>query len=608
MPLLDLLRAQDVAGFNAARGRHAAPDLFAADLAGLCLRGVDLSGANLEKADLSGADLATAVLVQANLTDADLTAVDLSGALALRARFGGAFLGDARLDGADLTRADLSGCDLSGAHGQAVVLAQARLKDAELKGVDLPDADLTGAHLGRARLAGARLPRCKAREAVLSKAVLDGVQAAGADFTSARLAGASLREAVLAGAVLRCADLTGADLTGADLAGVDLTRADLAGACLARAVLRDASLQGANLDGADLTGADLQGAVRTVEEAPAAVACAEEPGGVTRFDDVRACVSDGILGLLWENPRAEGGPSRLRVAVCALDGAWDGVAPVLPDPAEAAVARALLPAEIGFVALLFVERPGGLACRITPLSPLCDLGETRTVAFDYVPAVQPVFLPEPNGFLVAGLSRRGPTFYLHRYAGTAFELVAEQRIPTARGFVGRSQPVVLCKGGVVVPVTPAGLGRPVTAPEGFPGRDAAACHTPNGVFLAWTLPSQKGLNLCWSSEGRAPEVVRVLPDHTVGSVDALGTGGRVLMACSREGDGPLEPMGLWVSWLPGGQAFRVAAETGEDLDRVALVPGAGVPLLTALSLGEGVVAVQVGEDTGRVCCRFDATG
>jgi len=271
------------------------------------------------------------------------------------------------------------------------------------------------------------------------------------------------------------------------------------------------------------------------------------------------------------------------------------------------VARALLPAEIGFVALLFVERPGGMVCRLTPLSPLGDLGETRTVPFEYVPAVQPVFLPEPHGFLVAGLSRRGPTFYLHRFTGAGFELVTERRIPTARGFVGRTQPVVLCKGGVVIPVTAEGLGRPVTAPEGFPGRDASACHTENGVFLAWTLPVQKGLNLCWSSEGRTPESVHVLADRTVASVDALGLGSRVLLACSREGDGPLEPMGLWVSWLPGGEPFRVAAETGEDLDRVALVSGATCPLIIALSLGEGVVAVEIGETAGRVRCRFDAT-
>ena len=74
--LLDLLRAGNVAEFNAKRPSRTTLDLFGADLAHLSLRGVDLSGANLEKADFSGCDLTGANLSGANLTGANLNRVN----------------------------------------------------------------------------------------------------------------------------------------------------------------------------------------------------------------------------------------------------------------------------------------------------------------------------------------------------------------------------------------------------------------------------------------------------------------------------------------------------------------------------------------------------
>ncbi|ASP40690.1 hypothetical protein CHH28_19340 [Bacterioplanes sanyensis] len=77
-PLYQLLRHDDVAGFNAARQQGQAVDLRRCDLRGLDLRNIDLSGLDLSDcyfrgADLRGIDFSTCLLHGASLADAKIS-------------------------------------------------------------------------------------------------------------------------------------------------------------------------------------------------------------------------------------------------------------------------------------------------------------------------------------------------------------------------------------------------------------------------------------------------------------------------------------------------------------------------------------------------------
>ncbi len=605
MALLDLLLADDVEGFNAARGRHSAPDLSVADLAGRRLAGADLARANLVNADLSGSDLSGAVLVQARLDGADLTGTDLRECLALRSRWRGAYLGEACLEAAALPQADLTEAELPGVRATGIDLSAARLRQADLQGAQLADAELGEANLSGAVLVGCKLAGARLVSANLSKADLSGADLSGADLSNARLPGVKATGASFKGAVLTGADLTGAVLDQADLSEANLTRADLGEASLRGAVLKGTLVREARLDGVDLEGADLAGAVMdaaTLGEPP------EEDGAQPErllFEDLDGCVSEGAVGLLWENPDAPG-RGRLRVAVAALGTPWDGRAPALPEPADLVVARALVPSVTGFSALLFVQRPGGLICRLTEVSALGDVGSTRTVPFDYVPAVRPAFFPAADGFRVAGLTRRGPGIVLQSFDGEGFQPVASGRLATARGFVGGLQPVVVCKGGVAIPVDPDGLGKAVSVPEGFPGRAATAGRCDGAVFVAWAPASEAGLRWALLQSGRPMQQGVLAADLGVGSLDCVGIGDKVLLAWTQEGETPAEPASLMGAWLPGGRPQVLVSGDEADLDEVAVMAGGAEPVITVVASDGSARVLRVTEAGPRMACHFAA--
>ncbi len=602
MGLLELLLADDVKGFNAARGRHASPDLSVADLSGRKLRGVDLSKADLENADLSGAELLEAALVEARLDGADLTGADLRQIIAHGSRWRGAYLGQARLDEAELPRADFSDAELPGIRAEHLDMSGARLRNADLEGAELPGVDLTEAQLGGARLVNAKLPGARLAQAKLDKADLSGADLSEADLREVRMSGAIARGAVLTKASFISADLTGVDFEGADLRGADLTRADLAGAKLAGAKLEGALLREARLDEAELGEADLAGALidaATLGEAPQDDAA---PEAALQLEDLDGCVSQGVVGLLWDNRDAPG-RSRLRVVTVPLEGGWDGRAPALTEPADLVVARALLPSPMGFQAVLFVKRPGGMVCRITEISPLGDVGATRSVSCEVTPVVRPVFFDHQGHQLMGALGRRGPSFQLHRLQEEGFEPLVRQRLPTARGFVGNLEPAVLCKGGVVYPVEPEGLGAAASVPEGFPGRAAASARLDGELFLAWT--PLRALGLCWASmeRGRPTRQGTLAKDHVVANIDCIEAGDGVLVVWTQEGEEPEVPATLHGALLPGGRPFPILPDSLEEPDEIRILCGGEQPVIAVVTGLGGVCLVAVGPEGPRLIDR-----
>jgi uncharacterized protein YjbI with pentapeptide repeats len=595
MTLLEMLQQGRIEEFNASRGRYAAPDLFAADLSGLSLAGVDLSGANLEKADLSGADLGGAMLVGTNLSGADCSSTRLLDVVAVKSRWRDAWLGDAILDGADFSRADLTSAGMPGVRAVGTHFSRARLKDADLSGGSYPQADFAQAHLVGASFVRSMMNGASFVDASMARANLEGAIAEGADFTGIHATAISLKDCKLRKSVFRGAELVNADLRGADLDGADLGRSDLSEALLEGAHLREADLRGAAMEGIDLAVADTRDALLDGELQPGLDAFEKEPEIACRFEDVSTALSGNTVGVLWENEDSPG-VRRLRLALGVLGSTWDGQSIQLPNPADTIVARAILPAPVGFYLVLFVPRGTGLACRLTEVSVMGDVGATRTVPFDYPLAVRPVFVPSAEGFWVYGLGRTAPTVYLHRFDGDRFTPVLREKVPTARGFVGQTEPAILCKGGVLIPLSPTGLADPIRCPEGFPGRAAASCHLGEDLLLAWVPPGSPGVQVARARSGSGEEVISLFPEQGVTSIDLVCIGDRAFLLCTREGVGMDEPTGLFVTSLPDLRTVRLLADVNADLEEVQLIPGSSnAPLLSAVETNGRLHVVSVDE-------------
>ncbi|MFH1463288.1 MAG: pentapeptide repeat-containing protein [Pseudomonadota bacterium] len=603
MALIDLLLADDVEGFNAARGRRSSPALGAVDLSGRALAGVDLTHADLENADLSGTDLQGAVLVQARLDGADLTGADLRGAMAHRSRWRGAYLGQARMEGVELPRADLTDAELPEVDAEGIDLSGAKLRGADLSGARMPGAELSEAQLNNAILAGAKLPGARLVAAQLGKADLSGADLSDADLSGARLSGVNAAGALLVRANLTGADLTGADLTGADLTGADLTRADLGEAKLDGAKLDGTIVREARLDGVALGNVALAGAVLDDASLGAPPEDDQPPSQGLMFEDIAGCVSNGSVGLLWEN-QDEPGLARLRVAVVGPDGRWDGRALALPEPADLVVARGLLPASFGFQALLFVQRPGGLICRATEISPQGDVGTTRSLACDVVPAVRPVFFAGAEGPLVALLSRRGPGIHVMAVEEAGLVARARQPLATANAFIDGLEPAVLTKGGIVLPLGEAGLGPAVSVPEGFPGRAAAAARHGSDLFLAWIPRAGHGLAWAVLTPGEPPQQGLLARRASVGSLDCVAVGDQVLALWTEEGDDPGDASCLRGVLLPDGRPFPVLDDELEEPDQVRILAGGAEPLVSVISGSGSVCLLAVRPGGARLLARL----
>jgi uncharacterized protein YjbI with pentapeptide repeats len=616
MGLLEMLRAGDVEGFNDARG-SARVELFAEELAGLVLRGADLQGANLDKSDLTGTDLTEANLVRAFMSDIDGTEMVLDGVFAMKIKMRDAWLEGADLTGADFSRGDLGGAVLMDTKGEGIRCIGTRLKDVNAKRASWPLADLSEASMGSADFTGADLSRAKlteakASEAILNQANLSGIDAAGVQLHGAKLQGASLKGARLVEANLSGADLTGADLSGADLAkanltGAILTNADLTGASLIDACLDGVIMEGARLDDADLTGVDAAsiGVDEEQLDTLAGFGARFDPDAPLVFDDADAAVLGGHVATLWMNPDSADAPT-LRWAISTGKGI--DRSGVLPVSGASVLAHAIVATRRDFVLLALVDRANGETLLQWRLSVEGVVGAPQPLLLGYEPAVLPVFRADGDAVVMWGLARRGPTIIVHRDEGDGkgFQLRSSESRPQARGFLGRSFPVLLCKSGILMTVSEHRLGAPVTSPEGFPSRVCTAVPLGDRVLAVWNTPKERrdpgGLRMLWLGGRANPGVEALTSVPEVNAIDGMPQGERALIAWT-EDDGPSGGR-VFIARLPGEEVTQVPFPD-EPVDGIRIVLAAGGDGEPALAVSTLTGAVIVTSLDGRILGRFE---
>jgi uncharacterized protein YjbI with pentapeptide repeats len=557
--LLKLLKAGDVDGFNAARGRRGALDLFAADLSEVKAIGVDLSAANLQKADLTDADFTDSVLARANLSGADVSGAQLAGALALQSKWREAYIEDT-----DFTDADLSASDLSDAELTNVTFENASMNAAKLKRTTLTNCNLQNADLTEARMSDAVLTECDMTGALLTDAKLHGIQGPGL-----KLAGADLTRARFGGASLVGADLTDAKLVEADLSGVDLTGATLDGANLTRADLSEANLEGASLEGTVLTDAQVDGPLldRAIGPIPAVTELLVE-------DPILAAGGGGIA-VMWENPTGLAGRPWLRVAA-GKRGKTKGPArppEALPLPTELVVARALAPNPGGgFFVLAMVERPTGVVCNVFVVGLDGAIGAGRRITVPYTPAARPILQVQGDDLLLYGISREGPGLHVHRITDEKDpEMLHVSLMKTVRGFVSDHHPVVLSKGGVLVYLGRRGPGQPMTAPSEFPGRRCGAAPHEKGLALAWLSSAHLGFGIAKVESGVASEERTLLRKTPIGSLDVAADDKGAWAVFTKEPGDTVGAASAWGISLPDGEPFPILDDPDQDVTEVSLV-------------------------------------
>jgi uncharacterized protein YjbI with pentapeptide repeats len=582
MDLLELLVAGKVEEFNEARGGQTKLDLFAADLSGANLAGVDLSGADLQKADLTGTDLTDALLTKANLSGADLSATKLSGAMALRSKWREAYLEDVDLSEIDLSGADLSEVEMINCKAMGMVLSSGRMKNANLQNCDFSDADLTEARLG-----GCTMQKVTWDRAQLVATSLRGVTFSQCSFGQAELSRARLTEAVFDGSDLSDATCVATDLSGATLKqtkvdGADFTRADLTGVILEGTDLRTATLADAAVDDPTLV----------ASEAPkATMLLIEEP---------TIALSDTHAAVLWENMEQDG-KGRLRLAIGRLGRPYKGSPPAMPVPCDLVVARGIVAVEEGFMVLLLVERPGGLATTLFTVDTTGTIIGTQQTEIPYTPAVQPLFKRTDKGIRLYGISREGPGVHVHALTQEGLVPLVTERMPTARGFASQNHPTVLSKGGVMVQLNDRGTSEPIRTPAGFPGRSCAAVPHEEGLHLVWTSPPGLGLRVANALPGESPEVLHLLKETPVGRVDAASAGGQSYALYTEEPETPDGAASAWCMQLPMGTPFPIIDDPMVDVDTVrAHVHGSkAYAVVTTITGGLEILRIGANKVTSR---------
>ena len=564
MDLLGLLRAGDVAAFNDAREGGGRLELFAEELAELNLMGVDFSGGTLDKTDFTETNLTEANLIRASLCDIDGTSAVFDGVLGMRIRLRDAWLEEADLTGADFSHGDLTGAVLHRTKGEGIRLISAKLNNIEAHGAQWPLADLSEAMLKGADLQGADLSRARLAEAraggcTLSGANLDGVDAPGFKMGGAKADGASFVQARLSGAYLVDADLTGADFRNADLARANLTGATLAGADLRGASLVDACLDGVDLsttrlDDADLTGLDpvALGLGTDALDVLASFGARFDPDAPLLYDEATVASEGRRAAVVWMNPDSVEAPT-LRWAFTDGSRTVDGV---LPVSGAAVLFHTVVGVPGGYRIMALHDRADGSVLQCWPLSDAGVLGKPVITVLGFEPAVLPVVRVEDGAIWMWSMARRGPTIIIHRdqLDGAGLQVVSSDTKPQARGFLGRTHPVMLCKGGVVMSVGRQGVGSPRRTPEAFPARASAAAPVDDGIMAVWnTSPMGRDLGglrcqLMGARGDREPQVLTEIAD--VNAVDAMPDEGSVLFVWT-EDDGP-ESGRVCMARLPGG--------------------------------------------------------
>ena len=609
MNLLETLQNGDVASFNAKRGENRRLDLFAAELAECRLHGVDLRSANLEKSDLTQTDFTDATLLGANLCDVDGTEAIFDGVLGMQCRLRDAWLENANLESADFSRGDLRGAVVTGTKGESIRLLQAKLSEINAKGAQWPLADLSEASLKKANFSGADLSRARLVDAKASGSDFSGVNLNGADAARVKMAGINLEGATLVGANLTGANLTeanlkGADLTDAVLTGADLSGADLTGARMTRATLIDAVLDDVVVGETEWTGADLTG----VDAATAGLSEDEmetlanhgasfDPDAEEVIEGVAAAHHDAHVAILWVNADTEESAS-VRWSLATADGKVRGG--VLPVSASKVRAHDVVTIGEGFALVVLIERGSGHAVVHYGLSKDGQLSKAITTRLPYEPMVLPIYRGDATGITMWGLARRGPTVVQHRF--TPGECDEEGRVvgykpvdtsdkSQARGFLGRHNPILVTKGGVVHAVSDRGLGRPVTTPDGWPTRDSVGVPVGDTILAVWNakpaLRDPGGLRVQWLGTRHPSGVEELTEQPLVQHLDGMAVDGAVRLVWV-ESEGPIG--GEVKTALVPGEASRGVPVGITAIDECRIIGGAnGNPCIAVSSLSGRLV-------------------
>ena len=544
MSLLELLTAEKVSEFNDTRGERLKVDLFAADLAGLDLKTVDLSGADVEKADLTESDLTQAGLYKARMNGIDGTSMKLVDCLGARIGLREAFLDQADLSGSDFANGDLSEAVLTNTKGTGLRLSAAKLKGVDAKGARWVDVDLTGAFLSKADFSGADLTNADLSEAAGGELIANGILLNGATATAARFPGAQFQNASFVKAKLQQINLSEADLSGADFTGADLTGANLNNAILKKVKLKGAILAEASLEGVDFSGIDLTDVDLTGHDPELLGLSDKQQAGLTAVGiplnpDARlkpkspVAASDGeLIVALWEND--DGADiATLRYAARTKKGIETGILPVVP---ASVLARTMITTEAGVVIVLLRERPGGIVVEQYVVGTNGKIASSEQASLGYPPSITPIVQAEGKGIRMWGIARRGPTLVISAQTPEGFQPVSSKPLTTARGFLGRQDPFLACKGNVLMPCTRTGVGNPVKSPEGYPGKLATAATNGTDWFVAWVeIPLGRdpgAIAASWLVRRGVPEVVRVTKHGAVLSLDC----------CAHDGQ-------IWITWV-----------------------------------------------------------
>ena len=323
---------------------------------------------------------------------------------------------------------------------------------------------------------------------------------------------------------------------------------------------------------------------------------------VLTITEVEGAVCEGLVGLLWENDPGEGRLS-LCTAVLGPKGVEEGGVCVLPGPMDLVVARSLVSGPMGFYALALVERPSGVIAAITDLSPMGELGAQHEVALGYEPAVAPVVRADGEGFLVFGLGRVGPVLLIHRFDGAELTPIHGERVPTAKGFVGRETPLLVTKGGVLHQVDVDGLGPALPSPAGFPGRAAATLATPDGYYVAWLPRGEKGLFWAKLGETDKPVPRRLAGDSDVVGVELALHEGRPIALYNLAEEGEMGALALWGCRLEGGKPFPVLVDPACDVEDFKVLSGEDTRVLCH-TLSEELVVVSLKGESSKISQRF----
>jgi hypothetical protein len=370
-------------------------------------------------------------------------------------------------------------------------------------------------------------------------------------------------------------DLPGAQLAGATLKGASLRRADLTGVDLS-----GVALEGVDLSEAQLEGEQLPGAAGSTEKVPLLV------------DDPELAGNKTGLAMMWENQEA-GGTTRLRVAVGKLGARFDGSSFALPLPADLVLARALLARPKGYLAMALVERPGGVFATATEVGEDGAPTGSQTMRMPYRPAVRPLLRQDGADTLLFGIGRDGPALLVHKLGPGGLEQLHASAMPTARGFVGNSDPIVLSKGGVVVRLERGGPGTPMRAPASFPGRTCAACLVGDGVALAWTTATEPGFRFALLRPGEPADEHRLLPKTIIGALDVAPAGdGAAWVIYTVEAEGAGDATRAHAMRLPDGAKVEIPTEEDDDLTAVRFVAGPE-PLAGLVTLDEDVLVYSL---------------